>query len=127
MRKVKFTAFQFNNFVYPYVAHASAKGEGDWETALRVIKILKDPTKTKVSPMSPAEVKAKEEGQPVYPNHRLLDSEAEFLVQDDEYRMIRDKVKARRDDVLITAAEDFEILLQVLNDAEEVEVQEKKK
>ena len=124
MRKLTLTAHQFNSFVYPNVAHDNAKGDGDWETALRVIQHLKDPEKTKEAAMTADEVKAKQEGRPVYPNYRLLDDEAEFLFQDDEWRMVRDKVKAGRDTCLITAAVDFEELLQVIENAEKVEVKE---
>lgn len=127
MRKIRFTSLQFNNFVYPNVAHNNAKGDGEWETALRLVKILKDPAKTKEMPLSKGEIEAQEMGRAAYPNHCLLDDEAEFLVQDDEWRMIRDKVKAGRDTVLITASEDFEATLQAIEDAEKIEVEEKAK
>ena len=126
MRKLTWTAHQFNNFVYPNLATNTAKGDGNWECALRVMKILNDPEITKEVSKTAAETAAEKEGRATYQLRHLLDPSAEFLFQDDEYRMIRDKVKDARDNIALMAAADFEATLQVINDAEKIEVEEKK-
>jgi len=126
MRKLTLTAHQFNNFVYPNVATNTAKGDGNWECALRVMTILNNPEFTKEIPKTAAETKAEAEGRATYQLRHLLDESAEFLLQDDEHRMIRDKVKGARDDIALMAAADFEATLQAINDAEKTEVEEKK-
>ena len=124
MRKLTLTAFQFDNFVYPPLGQGNAKGDASWETALRVMKVLKDPELTRPRDLDADELKAQKEGKPVYAFHKLLDSEAEFMFEEDEWRFVRDKVKENRDNVSLMAAQDYEETLVLLNDAEKIEVKE---
>lgn len=122
MRNVTLTAYQFNNFVYPPLGSGNAKGDGDWETALRVMKKLKDPELTMPKALDEKELEAQQEGKPVYAFYKLLDDEATFLLEEDEWRFVRDKVKANRDNVALMAAQDYEACMVAIKDAEKVEV-----
>ncbi len=121
MRQLKVTAHQFDNFVYPHVANGLGKGDGDWEAGGRLLRKFKDSKLTREKPLTPDEVKAKAEGRAVYPFRRLVHESAVFLLQDDEYRIVKEKVKGMRDHTPLYAADDFDAAWEAIEAAEEFE------
>lgn len=121
MRQVTFTKLQFRNFIYPQIGKGTSKGEGDWEAAIRLVKVLKDDELTEEIPYNEAEREALAKGEMIYPFRTLIEDSATFLFQDDEFRFLETKMKADRPKVPLLAGEDYDSLLQALKDAEKIE------
>lgn len=128
MRQLTFNGKQFKDFVFTQMGRAtSSGGDSDWETALRVIKKLKDPALTEVIPLTDEEQKAENEGTTVFYFRRLIEDHATWEFEEDEWKFLKTKLEANKKNVLLLAAEDFEELLRVIRDAKQVDTKKKKK
>lgn len=108
MRKLVLTAAQFDTFVFPQVASSAAKSESEFETALRLLKKLKDPALTEAVPFTDEELKrAKETRQALFAFHRLREDSATFLLEEDEWLLLKARVSDHKTKVSIVALEDF--------------------
>lgn len=119
MRKFTITAEHFNTFLYPQLASSSSKTDAEFETALRVMKIFKDPSMTEVVPLNPGEQQQQDRGQKVYSFRRLLEDEATFVLETDEWGFVQARLKEHKINVALAAIEDFNELLEALNNAPE--------
>lgn len=119
MRKLSLTADQFDAFVFPYVATSSAQNDGEFETALRLLRKLKDPALTMPAPLTDAEEKARQAGGKVFAFAKLRESEATFLLEEDEWKLLQNRVAAFKTKVNIVALEDFAALLEAIKTAPE--------
>ena len=126
MRQVTFTKKQFKDFVYPFVGQGNAKADGDWETALRLVKKFKDPILTEKVPLNKEEQKAEDEGSTVFCFRTLLTEDATFELEEDEWGLLKQILEGRRKNIIFLAAEDFEELLAVIREAKQVDAKEKK-
>lgn len=125
-RKLTLTTNQFGTFVFPPLGRSSAKNDSDWETALRLMKKLKDPGLAFPVPLTEEEEKAvAKPGVMAFQFYELLEAEAVFLLQDDEWRFLQKRLKENRNNVPLAANDEYEELLQTVNDAEEYTVEQK--
>lgn len=124
MRKLRLTAQQFDHFVFPYVAQAAAKNDGEFETALRLIRKLKDGALTEEIPLSEEESKIQANGKLVLPFRRLREGEATFVLEEDEWKMLRSRVAERKVNVSIVALEMYADLLATIDQAPEYRPEE---
>lgn len=119
MRKLSLTADQFDTFVFPYVAQSNAQNDAEFETALRLLRKLKDPALTMVAPLSDPEEKARQAGAKVFAFNKLRESEASFVLEEDEWKLLQARLAAYKTKVNIVALEDFAALLDVIKAAPE--------
>lgn len=125
MRKLKLSAQQFDAFVFPYVAQASAANDNEWETALRLIRKLKDEEKTVVAPYSDEEeMLRKMRGEVVFPFRRLRKSHDEFYLEEDEFALLILRLTAQKMNVRAVAAGAFAELLLACENAETMNVKD---
>ena len=124
MRKLTLQAKYFDNFVFPQLAGTSAENDSEWETALRLLKAIKDPVLTVEVDLTPQEKEARDRGQQVYAFRKLREGEATFLLQSDEYALLLKRINAHKTRVALVAAEDFAELLAAIENAPEVKVEE---
>ena len=127
MRRITFTEPQFKNFVFPHVGRSNANSGSDWETALRLIKKLKDPTLTEEVDLTQDEQESENDGATVFRFRTLLTREATFELEEDEWKLLRQILEGMRTKVLLIAAEDFEAILEIVREAKQVDTKEKKK
>ena len=123
MKQLTFTKSHFDLFVFPQVGTAQAKSDSEFEAALRLLRKLKDPALTVEKPLTQAEEEAEKNGDRVFRFYRLLEDQATFLLQDDEFRLLKDRITGHKTTVSLVAVEEFNELLQVLKDPPEVEVE----
>lgn len=122
MRKVPISKEAFDNFVFPIVATSSAKNEAEFETGIRLIQKLKDPSLTIEKPLTDAEGKARDAGTKVYPYRVLREDVAVFVLEEDEWQLMAERLKERRTTIPMLAMEDFKALLDTLKDPEKMEI-----
>ena len=120
MKQVTITKHLFDTFAFPQIAQANAKTDGEWETALRLIKKFKDPALTRETPLNKMELRAKDDGQKVAQFYELLEDQVTFVFQDDEFHLMKDRITGNKTNISILLAEDFQELLQAIEDAEDV-------
>jgi hypothetical protein len=117
MRQLTFTADQFNTFVFSYVTSVPAENDLEFETGLRLLRKLKDPTLTEEVPPSPEELEAevKSGGRlRVFPFYRLQRDRATFVLEEDEYNLLKKRMRAGRTKVATLVAEEFALVLDAI-------------
>ncbi len=119
MRKFTITAEHFNTFLYPQLASSNSRTDPEFETALRVMRVFKDPSMTEAVPLNPGEQQQRDSGQKVYAFRRLLEDDATFLLETDEWEFTKDRLKDHKANVALAAIEDFNELLEALKNAPE--------
>lgn len=108
MRAVHLNKEQFDNFLYPAIARSSAKDEQEMEVAVRVLKKLKDPSVTYEEELHHHDVEvAKQKGQKLYPFRKLDPPEHTFYLEEEEHRLITDRLKEFLKTISLIAAEEF--------------------
>jgi len=127
MRKLTVTARQFQTFLFPQIASSSASNIDAWETGLRLMKVLKDPALTIEVPLTDDEKASRDRGEAVYPYRKLIEDEADFILKEDEYGLLKKNITAYKAAVSLLAAEDFSGLLEAIQQAPEVEPDAKAK
>ena len=126
MRKLSLTADQFETFVFQQVTVGPVDNEHELETALRLLRKLKDPALTTEVPLTAAEKAAQEEGQRVFQFRKLREDEAVFLLDTDEFELLKRRVQKHKTQVAMLVLEEFMQLLQVIETAEEFKPELKK-
>lgn len=114
MKKLKLTSRQFDTFVFPQIASSTARSDGEFETALRLLRKLKDPALTQPALLTVEEAAARAQGQAAFAFHRLRSDEAVFLLEEDEWGMLQSRVSEHRTRVAIVAAEEFADLIETI-------------
>ena len=123
MRQLTVTADQFDTFLFPHVAQSSAKDESEFETALRLMRKIKDPAVTEEVPLTAVERQAKENGQRLFPFRRLLGDAHTFVLEEDEHKLLLKRLNERKTSVALLALEEFDELLKVVAAAPEFKVE----
>ena len=124
MRKLTLTAEHFDTFVFQQVTAGPVDNEHELETALRLLRKLKDPALTTEVPLTVAEKAVQEEGQRIFQFRKLREDEAVFLLDTDEFELLKRRVEKHKTQVAILVLEEFMELLQVIEKAPEVKVAE---
>lgn len=123
MRRVVITADLFDTFLFPQLAQSNAKTDSERETALRILKKIKDPAITTEKPLTRREEQLQEDGERVFHYRILIGDEIELLLEEDEWKFIKTRLKDNAGGVALLALEDFNELLEILDKAEEVKVE----
>ena len=109
MRVITVAADEFDMILWRAIASQTAKTEDELEIALRVIGKVKD-----VSLENPLSTEEKAQGQ--VPNRKLIDEETEFIFEEDEYKLIKDKLIAFLPSVALAIADVFSGLLEKIKE-----------
>lgn len=118
MRTVTLTRQQFDEHVFPAFVAKAAESEQQMEVAVRVLRKFKDPGVTEDEELDPRVV-AQANGKSVYPNRVLLDEDATFDLEEDEHRLVLERLKAFVTRINVLAAEDFMATIAAVKDAPE--------
>ncbi len=115
MRTIRVNEMEFDKIFWGSFAATGAKNESELEIALRVLKKLKGVSLDK--PLSKDEV-----AQGMIPNRKLIDEEAEFIFEEDEYGLVKDKLVVHLPNISLILADVFYGLLTRFKEAEKWEV-----
>lgn len=123
MRAVTFTKEQFDTFVFKLFATVPSKDDTEIEVAIRVLRKLKDPALTEALPMNAAERAAEAQGDRAYSLHRLCESRATFLLEEDERKLLEQRLRDQRKNVPTFALEDLQETVDTIHNAPEHKAQ----
>ena len=117
MKKVKFTKHQYD-MVYEVQANIPAKGEDQLEVGVRLLRKLK--ARGIEVPLGDQQRKMKEQGKLVFASYEAR-GDVELSLQNDEYSLLQQKLKAFIPSVTGHASEFYFDLLQDVKNAEDIE------
>lgn len=121
MRQLTLTAPEFDGLVYPTIAQGNgAQTDGEWETAMRLMKALKEPGLTVEIPLNEKQVEDGRNGTHHVPSRRLAESQAVFVLEEDCISMLEKRMRAARPGVPLGIADQFEVLLVKIKAAPEL-------
>lgn len=109
MRHFTVSAYQYQQFVYPPVASSAAKNLAEWDVCLRVMKKLKDPALTAEIPAPDGE-----RAPGTYAFRQLLGAEATFKLEEDEAKLVQERLQDYKTHLALAAAEDFDAVVRAL-------------
>lgn len=113
MRKVRFTAIEFETFLFPAVATATAEDVQQMDAAAGVIRKLKDPHKTDEIPLSETERAARERGQNVYAFRKLKCADYDsFSFVEEEWGFLVAVLTKNRVRVALLALDDYDAMVE---------------
>lgn len=121
MRQVVLTAREFNFYVFRNIALSSCENAHEWECQIRLMKALKDPNITEDVPVTEQERKEAAAGNvPSFKFKRLKQSKATFMLEEDEWGMLKARLEAAKVGLSAIATEEYEDLLKKLDNPTEV-------
>jgi hypothetical protein len=113
MRKVTISKHEFDNFLFP--AWANAQNPGDPELVVRVTRKLKGVSLE--LPLRDWQQQQRSEGKPVYADRTARENENVLVLEDDEWRCLRDVFKRSLTNFLPLAMEEAYDLSQKFDSA----------
>ena len=120
MRAITVKRDQFNDFLFPAIARSAAKDEQELEVAVRVLKKVKDPDKTYEEDIPKPQLEmAQSSGQKIYPFRKLAPPDHKFIFEEDEHKLIVDRLREFLKTVSLIAAEEFLDFFKTVRDAPE--------
>ncbi len=125
MRTITMTAQQFRDFVYPGMASGTATNDAEFETAMRVMKKLKDPGLTTELALTLNEVAAQLDGVTVFPFRKLLESSVTFVLHEDEYVLLKGRITAMQPTINYAAGDAYQAVRTLFAGAKEVAEEQK--
>ena len=111
MRTVTLTPLQYETFVFPAVATATAEDVQQMDAARGVIRKLKDSTISVEAPLSEEDMSARLNGQNVYAFRKLKSAEAEFSLQEEEWGFLLAVLMKNKTKVQLLALDDYEAMV----------------
>ena len=123
MRQVALTSREFKFYVYRGIATSSCENAHEWECQVRLMRALKDPKLTEDVPVTEEERKeAAAANQPSFTFKRLSGGRetATFMLEEDEWAMLKDRMEKGRVGLAAIAAEEYEEMLKKLDNPTEV-------
>jgi len=115
MREVRFTAIEFETFVFPAVATATAEDIQQMDAAAGVIKKLKDPEKTEEIALSEREQAARANGQNVYAFRKLRTPDyGLFSLLEEEWGFLLALLTKNRIRIALLALDDYDAMVEVV-------------
>lgn len=125
MRNVEVTKDEYNDFLYPAVGGSTAKSEQELETALRVMKKINAPDVTTVLEVPADQLRAAEaRGQRLLPTRKLSAPKMELILEEDEWKLVVERLKAYIPQVTLLGAEALYNFLQKLVNADAEDAKE---
>lgn len=118
MRKVEIGKHEFAEIVWPAVHRLPAKDVQENGVVVGLSKKLKAVGQPR--PLNEREQKAEDEGQLVFPDY-VVDGAVELLLEDEEWRLLKDRVKKWLPNLTGYAAQMFGELLERIESAEKIE------
>ena len=119
MRYVEFKKEEFDDIIYPSFAKSSSKDESELETAVRLVRKFK-------TVATPEEISyerltdARNNGGRLIPSLKLNYDSQLFELEEDEWKMIKDRVKNAIPTISNVIAEElFDLLTRIRNAATE--------
>lgn len=113
MRNVQITKHEFDNFLFP--VWANAQNPGDPDVVIRVTRKLKGVSDE--LPLREAQQKHRDEGKPVYADRSAREDVNTLVLEEDEWKCLRDAFKKSLKDFLPMAMEDAYDLSQKFDNA----------
>lgn len=118
MRQLMLTAREFDGFVFPVVTQGNgAQNDGEWETAIRLVRALKEPSLAEDKPYNETEKKAIADGALLIKSKVLIEDSAVFLLEEDAITLLERRLRENRKGVPFGVAEDYEALIQKVHNA----------
>ena len=121
MRSITLTRPQFDEVFYPTLiaGHAQVKNEDEHDTALILMRQMKDGGVTRPEDPKPKVVEAIEEaGNRWWPSRKLIESEHTFEFDEDVYKIIEARFRAKITHVHPAMADEFDEVWQIVKGAE---------
>lgn len=112
MRRIELSAMEYNFFVFPAVGGSSVKSLAEWETALRLMAAVKAPAYTEEVPLTEAELEMQGKGQAVYASRKASGNTVEFDVEEDERKMLVERLKAAVSAIPMVAIDEYNQMLK---------------
>lgn len=116
MKAVTVTKQQFDEHLFPAFVSKGAEDERQMEVAVRVLRKFKDPRVTEDEEIDPRVIESAK-GKTVYPNRLLTVDRHTFALEEDEHRLVVERLKAFVTRINVLAAEDFLATLAAVKDA----------
>lgn len=90
-RSVTLSKYEFDSLFYPSIANGSAENETELEVAMRVIHKLMDGTAEEFI-TEERRVEARKHGIRLVPQRELIEKEVVYIFEEDEHRLIVDRL-----------------------------------
>ena len=120
MRKVMVTKLEFDEFLFDDITRASAQDDNELECALRLLRKLKDPKITEERPLSARELEVEaQSGRKLWPGRRLSVPEIILDLEEDEWALVCQRLKAAVPMHSILVLDEFHVLLFKVHNAEQ--------
>ena len=117
------TENEFNSFLYPYGTNIASKDVKEHLVSLRLVEKLQDPEITKKAEISQDKIDAAEEaGEMVWAMHKLAVPEHTFLLEEDEKRLLLQRLEKNVGRVPPAIGYEFELLRQKFLNAEPIDI-----
>lgn len=121
MRQLTLTAPEYDGLVYPTIGQGSgAQTDSEWETAMRLMKVLKEPGLTVEIPLTEEQLDDAKHGKHHVSSRRLTEGSAVFVFEEDCISMLEKRMKAARPGVPLAIADQFEALMLKIRSAPEL-------
>lgn len=117
MKSVTLHATQYSTWVYPMFGTSKSGTDAEFETALRTMKKLKDPSLTIAVPPTEAEKQATRPGVEIFQYRQLREEKAVFLFEEDEIALVLRRIIEQRAGVPAVTAEDYQEVVDLLKNA----------
>lgn len=117
MKSVTLHATQYSTWVYPMFGASKSGSDAEFETALRVIRKLKDPSLTVAVPPTEAEKLATRPGVEIFQYRQLREAQATFLFEEDEIALVLRRMLEQKSGVPAVTAEDYLEVVDLLKNA----------
>lgn len=117
------TKNEFDNYLYPYGTNVASKDVKEHLVSLRLVEKLQDPEVTEAIPPRQDEIdKAEESGEMVWGMHKLAADEHTFLFEEDEKRLLLQRLEKNVGRVPPAIGYEFELLRQKFLNAEPIDI-----
>ena len=100
MRQIDVTSLEFKRYLWNAYFRGAPKSEDDLEIAVRVTKLLKGVSVA-------VAISDAEEDAGVLPGRTLIDDKASVIFEEDEYKMVRDRIKEFIPNISNALADEF--------------------
>lgn len=117
MKKVTISKFEFDTFVFQQVAGSTAENDNEAETAIRLMRKLKDETLTIECEPTKEEGEARKKGRSVFLMRQLREGSATFVLQDDEHKLLFKRLEKNVPHVALLLLEEFSDLVRRVKEA----------